>query len=187
MPLSPLGIFAKPAGISTSFESIATVTVGAGGSSSANFTSIPSTYKHLQVRVLGRNTRASSSDDRAILRFNSDSGSNYSYHYIYGNGSSVAVTGQTNQTEIDYAIYFTASTAQANTFGVGIIDILDYGDTNKYKTVRCLSGYDLNGSGVAWMTSGSWRSTSAVTSVNVIPANGNFPQYTSIALYGIKG
>jgi hypothetical protein len=68
----------------SSYESIATVTVGSGGSSSIDFTSIPSTYKHLQLRIMA-NANAS---NRICIAYNSDTNtSNYNSHYIEGNGS----------------------------------------------------------------------------------------------------
>ena len=74
----------------------------------------------------------------------------------------------------------------ANIFGTGIIDILDYADTSKYKTVRTLFGYDANGSGYIAFSSNLWQSTSAITSITMTPVNG-IAEYSSFALYGIKG
>ena len=79
-----------------SYESIATVTVGAGGSSSISFSSIPSTYKHLQIRSINL---SSSTDNNILMRFNSDSGANYSRHYVYGDGASVGASATTSATE----------------------------------------------------------------------------------------
>jgi hypothetical protein len=77
----------------------------------------------------------------------------------------------------------------ANIFSGFVIDILDYANTNKYKTIRYLSGYDANGSGRVGLGSGSWRSTSAVTSITLqgLEYSSNYKQYSSFALYGIKG
>jgi hypothetical protein len=169
------------------FESIATVTVGAGGASTIDFTSIPSTYQHLQIRGIGRNTRAGATEDRANIRFNSDTGSNYAFHGLYGNGSSALTDALSSRTSCEYVFVFTAAAAAANTFGAAVVDILDYANTNKNKTLRSLNGYDLNGSGSIYLTSGLWQNTAAITSISIIPANGTFPQYTSYALYGIKG
>ena len=75
----------------TSYESIATVTVGSGGSSSIDFTSIPSTYTHLQLRMTARCTAQSGGNPTNVyLRFNSDSGSNYAWHQLAGNGSAAS-------------------------------------------------------------------------------------------------
>lgn len=167
------------------FESIATVTVGSGGASSISFTSIPSTYQHLQIRAMARGTQADVSDQIGI-QFNSDTGSNYAIHQLGGNGSSVFSTGAGSQTKIVPA-YITGGSTSANIFGVGVIDILDYANTNKYKTARGLSGYDRNGAGLTLLRSGLWLNTNAVTSIVCLPDSGSFVEYSSFALYGIKG
>jgi hypothetical protein len=74
----------------------------------------------------------------------------------------------------------------ANTFGTFILDILDYKDTNKYKTARSLDGSDANGSGEISLRSGSWRNTAAITSITLTPTGTGIAQYSSFALYGIK-
>ena len=168
----------------TDFESISTVTVGSGGSSSITFSSIPSTYQHLQIRVLARST-AANVQSYVKLEFNGDTtGSNYYSHYIQADGSTVAA-GANASLSAHYDI--AGANATTSVFGAMIFDVLDYDDTNKFKTTRVLGGVDNNGSGRMNLTSGLWRSTSAVTSVTLTPASGNFAQYSSFALYGIKG
>ena len=170
-----------------SFESIATVTVGLGGQSSISFTSIPSTYKHLQIRGIARSNRAAVVNDSLHIQFNSDTGSNYTDHYLIGDGSTASANSEVTITNISlYRI--TGAGAGASTFGVSVIDILDYQNTNKYKTVRALTGDDNNGDGRISLGSGLWSSTSAVTGITLFPNNGSssFVQYSSFALYGIK-
>jgi hypothetical protein len=164
---------------------IAMVNVGSAGASTIEFTSIPQTYKHLQVRGIARTNRAATTDF-AKLRFNSDSTTNYSIHGLEADGSAAAAYGVASQDNIN--IYrFGSATATASVFGVSVIDILDYTSTNKYKTVRSLGGADNNGSGVLGLVSGAWLSTSAITSIQIIPGIGtSFNQYTQFALYGIK-
>jgi hypothetical protein len=73
-------------------------------------------------------------------------------------------------------------------FGANIIDILDYANTNKYKTTRTLSGGDNNGSGFVQFMSGNWRNTNAVTSIDIFQVDGDtIAEYSQFALYGIKG
>jgi hypothetical protein len=67
------------------------------------------------------------------------------------------------------------------------MDILDYANTNKYKTTRTLIGRDRNGAGIMLFHSGLYQSTNAITSLKFFPSTGNFAQYTQFALYGIKG
>jgi hypothetical protein len=175
---------------STSYESIATTTVGAGGSSSVTFSSIPSTYTHLQLRFLCRDSNAAVTDDGVTMQFNGDTAANYNRHSVYGDGATAASSGHGSPfTYVSAGL--SASGGQASgVFAPGVLDILDYKNTNKYKTTRRLAGLDVNGAGgVIQLASGSWRSTSAITSITlkVVDGSYNFAQYSSIALYGIKG
>jgi hypothetical protein len=185
-----LGILAS-SGLKTtsSYESIATVTVGSGGSSSISFSSIPSTYKHLQIRGISRISAAGNVWSNN-MRFNSDSGSNYSLHYIYGSGSGTPSAGNsTSQTSL-YAGggSATGTTAPTGDFAAFICDILDYQNTNKYKTVRSLSGEDSNGAGYMYFDSGLWmNSTTAISSITISAATASFVEFSQFALYGIRG
>jgi hypothetical protein len=167
--------------IPSDYESIATVTVGAGGVSSVTFSSIPATYQHLQLRVLARSTRGATDDDLK-LTFNGTT-TNYYRHEIYGTGSTVSAYASTG-TAIEVG-HLNGSTSAASYFAATILDILDYTNTNKNTTTRSLSGgMDLDR--IKFM-SGGWFNTSAVTSISLTAANGNLVQYSSFALYGIKG
>ncbi len=172
------------------YESISTVTVGAGGSSSISFTSIPSTYKHLQIRWACITNRGTYAIDDIKMTFNSDTGANYSHHNLRGNGSTASAGGGANQNYIYFDV--SAGTSVSNFFGVAVTDVLDYANTNKYKTTRALTGCDTNGAvsgefGRVALQSGSWRSTSAITSITIVPFTGTqFNQYSSFALYGVK-
>jgi hypothetical protein len=168
-----------------SYESIATTTVGSGGVASVTFSSIPSTYTHLQVRGILRSTRALSQAG-VLFRLNSDTGSNYSFHGLVGNGSSASAYGQANQTYINMG-ELPAGSASSGIFGAFVVDILDYKDTNKYKTVRLLTGQDRNGAGEISFLSGNWRNTNAVTSITILESISNMAEFSSFALYGIKG
>ena len=167
-----------------SYESIATTSLG-GTQATITFSSIPSTYKHLQIRILGRTNRASQELDVITATFNSDTAANYSEHWLTGNGTAASAAGNASTSGV--SVYrLTGSTAGSNTFGVIVLDILDYADTNKYKTTRNLGGYDNNGSGQIYLGSGNWRSTSAINRIDLTPI-GSFVQYSQAALYGIKG
>lgn len=180
------GLFGAVAAVGD-YESIATQIVGAGGSDYIDFTSIPSTYKHLQIRYIARTSR-SEADDGFSIQLNSDTGTNYRYHYLAGSGSGSPTT-YTEGSMTGYQVpYVSAGTAGSNTFGVGIFDLLDYANGNKYKTARILGGEDNNGGGWVAMNSGLWLNTSAVTSIRFqTNALGNFVEYSHFALYGLKG
>jgi hypothetical protein len=161
----------------TDFFQIASTTVGAGGVADITFSSIPQTYTHLQIRMLTK----TSVDQNVNIQFNSDTGNNYSRHYLFGNGVSAASSAVTS-TNLILASY---TSATADTFGAAITDILDYRNTNKFKTTKHLTGYDANGSGVVALYSGNWRNTNAITSIKIYTASGVLSQYSSFQLYGV--
>jgi hypothetical protein len=167
------------------YQSISTVTVGSGGAANITFSSIPSTYEHLEIRYI---TRADvvDADSALLMRFNSDTTSNYSWHLLRGNGSAVLADGLANSSNPFVATQI-GNTLTANVFGAGTINIFDYVNTNKYKTSRALGGFDANGSGYIQLTSQNWRSTSAISSIQLTFSTGSgFLQYSSFALYGVK-
>ena len=176
-----------PAGDTGVMFPIQMVSVGAAGTSTITFSSIPATYTHLQIRQIARTTVATSVQTGNGIRFNSDTASNYAIHQLFGDGSSTT----TNAIVPDSYIFYSANTgtsAGANIFGAAVIDILDYANTNKFKTVRTLAGADLNGSGSIYFRSGLWRSTSAISTITIdCRDSGVFTEYSSFALYGIKG
>ena len=164
---------------SGAYDSIATVTVGGAGSSSITFSSIPANYTHLQLRIMNL---SNSSGNSLNTIFNGDTGSNYPIHALYGNGATVSVYGFASQTAA------TGGIAGTSTYpSVTVIDILDYANTSKYKTLRALSGYDSNNTanGYLFYVSAAWLNTSAINSINITGMT--FAQYSSFALYGIKG
>jgi hypothetical protein len=168
---------------SSSYESIATFTPTTG--TSVSFTGIASTYKSLQLRVIG--FAATASDSALQLTMNNDTAANYVRHRLKGNGTAASADGTTAQTYISLGDS-TLGITTTNPY-VYIIDIIDYASTSKYKTVKIMSGSDRNGSGVINLNSGLWQSTSAINrlDVGVVASGDNFATGTSIALYGIKG
>ena len=164
------------------YESIATVLVGSGGTDTITFSSIPSDYKHLQVRYIAR---SAASNGSLRMTFNGDTGSNYSYHELSGDGSSASAGAATPLQFIFCGQYFNT----ANTFGTGIIDILDYRSTTKNKTVRMLTGRDENGTGRIFFQSGAWfNSGTAISTLTISRESTNtIAQHSQFALYGIKG
>jgi len=181
--MSPiLGIVASSMrGASNSYESIATVTVGSGGASNISFTSIPATYTHLQIRGIGK--QATTTANGPSLYYNGIStGTSYAFHNLYGNGSSAAANGFASQ-PYDSSMSLIGTGSEYTAF---IIDILDYANTNKYKTTRALTGLDKNGSGEVYLHSNVFMSTNAISQIDIF--NGYvWQQYTQFALYGVKG
>jgi hypothetical protein len=167
------------------FESIATAT-GTGSSGTITFSSIPSTYKSLQIRVMALQTNGIN-DLR--IRFNGDTGSNYAWHTLAGYNSSVAAGNGSSQSYMLACVESNnrgALTATNPT--VAITDVLDYADTNKNKTIRTLGGMENNSLGEIDINSGLWMSTSAINSITIFMSGaGSFTTTSVISLYGIKG
>jgi len=176
--------------VSGDFESIATVTLGSDAAS-ASFTSISGGYQHLQLRCLYKTSRATSSVGAAYLtiRANSDTGSNYSFHRLYGEGTGAFADGSSANATYLNGGNMIGNTSTTNVFHAAVIDILDYANTNKYKTVRSLNGVDNNGSGNIALFSSSWRNSAAITSLTLGADAGtyNLLAGSTFALYGIKG
>ena len=161
------------------------ITVGPSGAANVTFTNIPSTYQHLQIRAIAQTT---SGGQFTKMQFNNDTTvANYRSHILYGTGSSVVSNTYTASIFDNIPVWANNTGDTANTFSPAIIDILDYANTNKYKTTRSLDGRENNTAGVLAYMSGLWMSTSAITSIKFSGYSGNFPQYTQFALYGIKG
>ena len=186
MALFPLGLLSQGggAGAAGAFEQIAT-TFGTGSSGTITFSSIPSTYKHLQIRVVAR-----SNDDNAIsnlsMRINGDSAANYSWHFMQGFGTGAWSSNATSASLISLRDILAGLTG--NFPGVLIIDLLDYADTNKFKTVRALGGFT-NGTTQHQVSaiSGNYRSSTAISSLSLSIALGSFITSSRFSLYGIKG
>lgn len=180
MPKDRSFLAGNEAYIPSDFESIATVS-GTGSSGTISFTSIPGTYAHLQVRIYAKNSSATS----LYSRLNSDTGSNYAWHRLASNGTTASAGGSSTQTRMAvFGFINDISTSQPYS---AIIDILDYVNTNKYTTIRTLTGQDNNGSGEVALSSGLWQNTAAVTAIEIYAGGGNFGTESKFALYGIKG
>lgn len=181
-------IAAFPTPITGSFESIATAT-GTGSSGTITFSSIPSTYKSLQIRFLAKSTTTTGVNESLLLRVNGDTATNYTEHYLYGDGTTASANGAVTRSSISvYNGTMRSNATYANMMGVGVIDIIDYASTTKNKTVRYVCGNDVNAAtsvGPA-LGSGLWLSTSAITSISLITSSGSWATSTTIALYGVK-
>ncbi len=171
--------------VTNSYESIATYTA-TSTTSSFTFSSIPQTYKHLQLRAIGRTSRANV-EDGLYIRLNGDTGGNYNAHILRGNGTNASSFLATTTTDSKIESYgMPGNSATSGIYGAAVLDLLDYTDTNKKKVTRMLTGDDRNGSGWIELNSGLWMSTAAVTSITVF-AIGSWLVDSQFALYGIKG
>ena len=158
---------------------ISSVTVGAGGASSIDFTSIPATYTDLLVKLSSRNT---STGGAIYLRFNGST-SSYTVRYLEGNGA--AASSGTDSTYL-YVSELNTSSTTASTFSSADIYIPNYaGSTNKSVSADSVSENNAT-TAYAGIYAGLWSNTSAITQVTLYPSANTFAQYSTAYLYGIK-
>lgn len=169
-------------GVAGTFELISTA-YGTGSNTSVSFTSIPNTYKHLQVRMIAKNSYTAGST-WAGIRLNNISTAQYNWHSLTGNGSTVT---SANEATSVMKIGDIGGNDVTSAHSVAIVDILDYTNTSKFTTIRALSGSH----GSAWklinLTSGVWRDVSAVTQLDILLAGYTIDSTSRFSLYGIRG
>jgi hypothetical protein len=180
--------FRSAAGPEGAYDALATVTLSASAAS-ITFAGIPSGYKHLQIRTIAQDNRSLYGISELAWQFNADTGNNYSFHGLYGNGTT-AISEASTTTAFIRANGALGSTT-GGTFGAFVIDILDYANTSKNTTTKTLCGVDFNGvingfGGRAALWSGAWYNTNAVNSIVLYSTNGNLQQHSTFALYGVK-
>lgn len=177
--------------ILTAYQSIATATVPAGGVSSVSFTESNSSWSdftHLQIRASIKSTRNSNDGDVGLIRFNSDSANNYWTGHAYQADGSSASTDPGSTYSYAY-IHRLPNAQNSNVFSGTVIDLLDFKSSNS-KVVRYFNGYDNNGTANnvnVIFGDATWNNSSPVTSMTFSAAVGNIAQYSTFALYGIKG
>ena len=171
--------------LSGTFDSIATTTL-TSTTASITFSSIPATYTHLQIRGINK-TSAGTGNEWIAFGVNGSSPNLLSQHVVYGDGATASGENGTSSTAQSSWFALGSANDTASAFGVSIMDIFDYANTNKNKTFRTIMGWNKNGSGYVGQSSNLWNSTSAITSITILPRTNSFVQHTSFALYGIKG
>lgn len=147
--------------------------------STITFSSIPATYKSLQVRF---NLVASVQFNNLAILLNGDNSTNYAYRELRGNGASATATEVITQAYIPINVLGTYITYPT----VAIIDVIDYANANKNKTIKAFSGINTNSAnGSVAVGSGLWLSTAAVTSLTVF-INGGATFTGTVTLWGIS-
>lgn len=172
--------------MATTFNKIASVTVGAGGTSSIDFTSIPSTYTDLCVKL---SLRGSNNDPyiNLLTRFNGAT-SGYETRRLYGYSGSGTGTGSDGNSGLTY-LYGGAASANAatsNTFGSIEFYIPNYAGSNQKSYSQDVVGENNIGIALQQLISGIWTSTSAINQITFYNEYGNFMQYSTATLYGIS-
>jgi hypothetical protein len=164
-------------------EPIAT-TLLASATATVTFSNIPQGYKHLQIRGIYQNNQGTSSVDYIQMLINSDTSSSYVTHRLQGNGTA-ASAGVTAATVYAYPTFSVQGVTSI--YGASIIDILDYANVNKYKTIRTLGGYDANGAGNVGLNSNLWMNTASITNLQFSVQTGSFNTNSRFSLFGVKG
>jgi hypothetical protein len=193
MPI-PLGVLAVagagagPVAAGNGYEWLETQILGNDTTASVTFSSLNtnygSTYKHLQLRITARLTGAVNFEE-IYFRFNGSNSNNYRWHWLKSNGTSiVSSTATDNAGRI--SITTPGANASADIFGAIVCDVLDAFSTNKYKTIRSLSGSMGAANGVELLSSNWYNETSAITSILVGSNSGFFKQGTRVSLYGMR-
>jgi len=164
--------------LANTFTRIASVTVGALGAATIDFTSIPSTYTDLCLKV---SSRVSATDTPVSVKFNNNT-TGYTWKRIYGSGSTA-----TSQSGTDTYFFYTDTTAQtASTFGSGELYVPNYAGSNN-KSVSSESLTENNATfAEMFMVAALWSNTSAINQITLTPLTGTFVQYSTATLYGIK-
>jgi hypothetical protein len=169
--------------VPSSYESIQTFLLTDDNSSSITFSSIPSTYKNLQIRVFA----AGQANTNVRMRFNGDGGSSYSYHLINGGAPYGATPGFGRGTSQTSMLMYDQQLGNNSYYNVTVTDVIDYSSTTKNKSIKTISGADNNSGAFMYLLGGTWYNTSAVNSITIFPFSNNFFAGSNFALYGIKG
>lgn len=207
---SPITVTGLTTGVAYTFQIQAQNSVGYGGLSAASnsvtpespesyfsiasaspnsvttvtFSSIPSTYQHLQLRI---HLRVGGGSPSLALTFNSDSNQNYTHHY-FGNYNDQATPVSGNSLSRPSIPIGYLNGFRSGVPGVAILDIFDYASTAKLKSVRQMVGNNGNGSGETEQATNLWQSTSAINTITISVTGGNnFTSGSLLTLYGIKG
>lgn len=161
-----------------SMDAITSVVLPAS-SATVTFNNIPQTYSSLQIRIYAQ----LATNAFGIMNFNSIETGYQSLRQLYGSAGSVVTNKPNASTAYLETGFFPSS---STTFGVTIIDILDYANTSKHKTVRNFGGWDDNSLGYTLIRSGLWANTAAINSIR-LGTNGTVYNANSVfALYGVK-
>jgi hypothetical protein len=160
------------------YTPIATATVSGTSTNLVSFTSIPSTYTDLVCIV--NSSKTAGSIVNIYIRYNNDSGYNYSCTFMYGDGTSGLSGRQTTSNQIANMVG-----DQGTDLSTTIINTMNYANTTTYKTT--LSRYNSNQTGDVVMAGvGLWQSTAAINRADILLSASNyFSAGSTMTLYGI--
>jgi len=164
----------------STYEPIATTTLGSAATT-ITFSSIPATFTDLR---LVWTVRATSSSNFPLVTFNNDTGTNYSWTRLYGDGTSAASQRNTSRAGIGI-LWLTEVSSAADTFNLLTLDVFSYAGST-YKTSLTTASADKNGSGTVERAVALWQSTSAINRLDLTASSSTFTAGTTATLYGIK-
>jgi hypothetical protein len=160
--------------MTSTYEMISTTTLGSA-TASTTFSSIPATYTDIVISAQVR-----SPSYTIGVRFNGDTGSNYSFTYMRGNGSTATSSRSANTTNMEFIVPVDSDTDR----GAAIIQIQNYSNTTTNKTELFRNGW---GTSELYASVQLWRNTAAINSITFLVAgSGNMPVGSIFTLYGIK-
>lgn len=185
----PLGILAASGvEVATSTYDLLESSVLSGTQSSVIFSNLVSTYgssyQHLQLKVVARSNRAADASSIEI-QFNSDTATNYRYHNIRGDGTTI-VSYDSGSREYIGTTLIPAANFTANIFGTFTMDILDPFETTKQKMTRNFWFVPSGNFKFVGQTGGIWLNTSAIDSIKIYDANASFISGSRFSLYGLR-
>lgn len=161
--------------MAATYEPIASVTLSVHGL--VDFTSIPSNYTDLVIAVMAKSNQASGTT--LYMRFNSDTGTNYSITRLRGDGSAASSNRGANLTYLTPANL----SAESGEFSTYIINVMNYANANVYKTILASGA---NSESDVRRAVGLWRDLTAISTIRVSSTVGGLEAGSTASLYGIK-
>lgn len=168
---------------------IQTITAGVGGIASFDFTSIPGTYKNLEIHFQGRSDQATTAVNLRIT-MNNDGGNNYDYEQVYTSATSAPSAAEGIAGAFGLVGNLTGANAPSGSAGAGKITIPDYAGTTFHKNALATAGHSQSdaSAGTYWInTVVRWRNTAAITRITLTPSAGSLIQGSTATLYGLNG
>lgn len=169
--------------MATTFEKIASVTVGAGGISSIDLTNIPQDYTDILLDLSLRDGTQAAVMLNCRFKLNGSTTFNTTNRWLRGSGSAA-----TSGSGTDISVLYPGTSATASTFGNTYVYFPNYANTttNKSFSVDCVTENNAT-EAYAWLAAGLYSSTSAISRINIFPDTSNvFAQHSTATLYGIS-
>jgi len=167
----------------STYTPIATTTLGSN-QTTITYSSISASYTDLLLVIAGRGTRTGNTVDGNI-KFNSDSGSNYSVTYLYGDGSSASSARASNQTAGNAGLWYPAASTTSGIYSATTLQIMNYSNSTTYKTWLTRDGNQSNTGGLPGASANLWRNTAAINRIDLSLGVGDWATGSTFTLYGI--